>query len=248
MHNRQDKIWMLSTPSGEEMGKSFREKLREIQQYKEASILQTYPLNEWQQKQFDQLAVQRKKYTFNEFIDVINSYRYKELCIFKPHGVVHYVMQAINKHQNMMQKVDPILMWYKLREPNVTKFPYIDADISSFSEFTSKTPKHAKYILNHTQHHPFYERNRQNEKQVDNAIYNYEVAQRIKTGDEDKIKSLLRAYMLNGSVSLSTLNQSRLKLLGIEITYTGMDIGRGSSKSQQFVNRYGNPISYKPNP
>lgn len=236
MHNRQDKMWVTSTPSSEEMGRTFRHSFLESPQ----------PMDIWQQKQFEQLAVQRQTYTFNAYIDVINSYRYKELCIFKPHGVIHYAMKAIHKHQLEMQKADPILMWHKLREPNVTKFPYMEMD--SFSEFTTKTPKHAKYILNHTQRHPFYERNQQNEKQVTNAIYNYEVAQRIKTGDENSIKSLLRAYMFNGSVSLSTLNQSRLKLLGIEVTYTGMDIGRGSSKSQQFVNRYGNPISHKPNP
>ena len=67
--------------------------------------------------------------------------------------------------------------------------------------------------------------------------------------DAESIKSLLRAYMFNANVKLSTLNQSRLKLLGIEITYTGMDLGmRQQQKSQQFVNRYGNPISHKPNP
>lgn len=242
MHNRQDKIWMLSTPSGEEMGKSFRERLKEQQLIEGSFLSQVEPLSEWQQKQFEQLAVQRVTYTFNEFIDLMNSYRYKELCIFKPHGVVHYAMKAIHKHQLEMHKVDPILMWYKLREPNITKFPYMEMD--SFSEFTSKTPKHAKYIINHTQRHPFYERNHQNEKQVNNAIYNYEVAQRIKTGDEESIKSLLRAYMFNANVKLSTLNQSRLKLLGIEITYTGMDLGmRQQQKSQQFVNRYGNTIN-----
>jgi len=231
MHNQQDKMWVTSTPSSEEMGRTFRHSFLESPQ----------PMDIWQQKQFEQLAVQRQTYTFNAYIDVINSYRYKELCIFKPHGVVHYAMKAIHKHQWEMQKVDPILMWHKLREPNFTKFPY--ADMDSFSEFTTKTPKQAKYIINHTQHHPFYERNYQNEKQVNNAIYNYEVAQRIKTGDENSIKSLLRAYMFNTSVKLSTLNRSRLKLLGIEITYTGMDLASSSSsKSQQFVNRYGNPI------
>lgn len=229
MHNQQDKMWVTSTPSSEEMGRTFRHSFLESPQ----------PMDIWQQKQFEQLAVQRQTYTFNAYIDVINSYWYKELCIFKPYGVVHYAMKAIHKHQLEMQKADPILMWHKLREPNVTKFPY--ADMDSFSEFTTKTPKQAKYIINHTQRHPFYERNYQNEKQVNNAIYNYEVAQRIKTGDENSIKNLLRAYMFNGSVSLSTLNRSRLKLLGIEITYTGMDLGIGSSKSQQFVNRYGNP-------
>lgn len=253
MHNRQDKIWMLSTPSGEEMGKSFREHLQQKQLIEEALMPQIDPLNVWQQKQFEQLAVQRVTYTFYDYIKVINSYRYKELCIFKPHGVIHYAIKAIKKEQWMMQKIDPILMWYKLREPNITKFPYMEMD--SFPEFTSKTPKHAKYILNHTQRHPFYVRNHQNEKQVTNAIYNYEVAQRIKTGNEDKIRSLLRAYMFNGSVKLSTLNQSRLKLLGIDLTYTGMDLGisgsavkRQQQKSQQFMQRYGNPISHKPNP
>ena len=243
MHNRQDKIWMTSTPSGEEIGKAFRHSFLESPQ----------PMDIWQQKQFEQLAVQRKTYTFNEYIDVINSYWYKELCIFKPHGVVHYAMKAIHKHQMEMQKMDPILMWHKLREPNVTKLPY--ADMDSFSQYSVDDlhPVNAKYIINHTQRHPFYERNLQNKKQVDNAIYNYEVAQRIKTGDEDKIKSLLRAYMFNGNVSLSTLNQSRLKLLGIELTYTGMDLGsdtyaRQQQKSQQFMQRYGNPLSYNPNP
>ena len=237
MHNQQDKIWMTSTPSGEEMGKTFRHSFLESPQ----------PMDIWQQKQFEQLAVQRVTYTFNDFIALMNSYRYKELCIFKPHGVIHYAMKAINKAHWIMQKGDPILMWYKLREPNVTKFPY--ADMDSFSEFSSKTPKHAKYIINHTQHHPFYERNHRNEKQVNNAIYNYEVAQRIKTGDEESIKSLLRAYMFNANVKLSALNQSRLKLLGIDHTYTGMDLGmRQQQKSQQLVNRYGNPILHKPNP
>ena len=232
MHNQQDKIWMTSTPSGEEMGKTFRHSFLESPQ----------PMDIWQQKQFEQLAVQRQTYTFNEYIDVINSYRYKELCIFKPHGVIHYAMKAINKAHWMMQKGDPILMWHKLREPNFTKFPYADTD--SFSELSTKTPKHAKYIINHTQHHPFYERNHRNEKQVNNAIYNYEVAQRIKTGNEESIKSLLRAYMFNADVKLSTLNQSRLKLLGIEITYTGIDLGmRQQHKSQQLVNRYGNTIN-----
>ena len=231
MHNQQDKMWVTSTPSGEEMGKTFHHSFLESPQ----------PIDIWQQKQFEQLAVQRQTYTFNDFITLMNSYRYKELCIFKPHGVIHYAMEAINKAHWMMHKSDPILMWHKLREPNFTKFPY--ADMDSFSELSTKTPKHAKYIINHTQHHPFYERNHRNEKQVNNAIYNYEVAQRIKTGDENSIKSLLRAYMFNGSVSLSTLNRSRLKLLGIEITYTGMDLGIGSSKSQQFVNRYGNTIN-----
>ena len=129
MHNQQDKIWMTSTPSGEEMGKAFRAHLKDRQLLQDSFLLSPQPMDIWQQ----------------------------------------------------------------------------------------------------------------NEKQVNNAIYNYEVAQRIKTGDENSIKSLLRAYMFNGSVSLSTLNRSRLKLLGIEITYTGMDLGIGSSKSQQFVNRYGNP-------
>ena len=140
MHNQQDKMWVTSTPSSEEMGRTFRNSFLESPQ----------PMDIWQQKQFEQLAVQR---------------------------------------------------------------------------------------------HPFYERNYQNEKQVNNAIYNYEVAQRIKTGDENSIKSLLRAYMFNGSVSLSTLNRSRLKLLGIEITYTGMDLGVGSSNAHKFVNRYGNTIN-----
>ena len=242
MHNRQDKIWMLSTPSGEEMGKSFREHLQQKQLIEEALMPQIDPLNVWQQKQFEQLAVQRQTYSFDVFITLMNSYRYKELCIFKPHGVIHYAMKAIHKHQLEMHKADPILMWHKLREPNFTKFPY--ADMDSFSELSTKTPKHAKYIINHTQRHPFYERNQQNEKQVTNAIYNYEVAQRIKTGDENSIKSLLRAYRFNADVKLSTLNQSRLKLLGIEITYTGMDLGmRQQQKSQQFVNRYGNTIN-----
>ena len=49
--------------------------------------------------------------------------------------------------------------------------------------------------------------------------------------------------MFNGSVSLSTLNQSRLKLLGIKVTYTGMDLGVGSSNAHKFVNRYGNTIN-----
>ena len=237
MHNQQDKIWMLSTPSGEEMGKTFRHSFLESPQ----------PIDIWQQNQFEQLAVQRQTYTFNDFIALMNSYRYKELCIFKPHGVIHYAMKAINKAHWMMQKGDPILMWHKLREPNFTEFPY--ADMDSFSEFSSKTPKHAKYIINHTQHHPFYERNHRNEKQVNNAIYNYDVAQRIKTGDEESIKSLLRAYMFNANVKLSALNQSRLKLLGIDHTYTGMDLGmRQQQKSQQLVNRYGNPILHKPNP
>ena len=232
MHNQQDKMWVTSTPSSEEMGRIFRHSYLESPQ----------PMDIWQQKQFEQLAVQRQTYTFNEYIDVINSYRYKELCIFKPHGVVHYAMKAIHKHQLEMHKVDPILMWHKLREPNFTKFPYADTD--SFSELSTKTPKHAKYIINHTQHHPFYERNHRNEKQVNNAIYNYEVAQRIKTGNEESIKSLLRAYMFNADVKLSTLNQSRLKLLGIEITYTGIDLGmRQQHKSQQLVNRYGNTIN-----
>ena len=235
-------MWVTSTPSSEEIGKSFRAHLKDRQLLQDSLLLSPQPIDIWQQNQFEQLAVQRQTYTFNEYIDVINSYRYKELCIFKPLGVVHYAMQAIYKHQSTMHKSDPIIMWYKLREPNITKFPYMEMD--SFPEFTSKTPKHAKYIINHTQRHPFYERNCQNEKQVNNAIYNYEVAQRIKTGDENSIKSLLRAYMFNGSVSLSTLNQSRLKLLGIEITYTGMDLGmRQQQKSQQFVNRYGNTIN-----
>ena len=237
MHNQQDKIWMTSTPSGEEMGKTFRHSFLESPQ----------PMDIWQQKQFEQLAVQRQTYTFNDFITLMNSYSYKELCIFKPYSVIHYAIKAVKEAQWMMHKVDPILMRYKLCEPDFTKFPY--ADIDSFSEFSSKTPKHAKYIINHTQRHPFYERNYQNEKQVNNAIYNYEVAQRIKTGDENSIKSLLRAYMFNADVKLSTLNQSRLKLLGIEITYTGMDLGmRQQQKSQQLVNRYSNPISHKPNP
>lgn len=242
MHNRQDKMWVTSTPSSEEMGKSFRERLKEQQLIGGSFLSQVEPLSEWQQKQFEQLAVQRQTYSFNDFITLMNSYRYKELCIFKPHGVIHYAMKAIHKHQLEMHKADPIIMWYKLREPNFTEFPYADTD--SFSEFSYKTPKHAKYIINHTQRHPFYEHNHQNEKQVNNAIYNYEVAQRIKTGDEESIKSLLRAYMFNASVKLSTLNQSRLRLLGIEITYTGMDLGmRQQQKSQQFVNRYGNTIN-----
>ena len=67
MHNRQDKMWMTSTPSGEEMGKTFRHLFLESPQ----------PMDIWQQKQFEQLAVQRQTYTFNDFITLMNSYRYK---------------------------------------------------------------------------------------------------------------------------------------------------------------------------
>ena len=63
MHNQQDKMWVTSTPSSEEMGKSFRAHLKDRQLLQDSFLLSPQPIDIWQQNQFEQLAVQRQTYT-----------------------------------------------------------------------------------------------------------------------------------------------------------------------------------------
>ena len=74
MHNQQDKMWVTSTPSSEEMGRTFRHSFLESPQ----------PMDIWQQKQFEQLAVQRQTYSFNDFIYLIIGYRSSLFISYTP--------------------------------------------------------------------------------------------------------------------------------------------------------------------
>lgn len=141
------------------------------------------------------------RYTAKEYIRVINSYHYNEMCVFKPKN---YLQVCIDK------SLFSILLYRATLNRN---------NQSCFANNIRRTALHSErhYVLVFGKDNVFENKRFQHSLRRERELHNYDLTKFIKLHlSKDDLQSLLDHYLRTKPITtVSTYNQALIKMLGL---------------------------------
>ena len=139
------------------------------------------------------------RYTAKDYISIVNSYWYKEKCIFKPRTFMQVVIAKVRFNASLLIASQMARLPYGLKR-------------------IRRSREEAVYVLNYGKDNPFYGGNEHKSALYKNMLNNYKLYRFILEHEcNDELERDVKRFISSRRIPVSNDNKARLIMLGIRV-------------------------------